>query len=322
MQTAVDVSPTRNVQLILQIVEGIYAAGCGETAWEQVLARICRSAGLDGAALSTVGADEPRYLPLAFFGLGGLHRATLGASGLLDSVLRSTPGTVLRGRRMITSHPPTMPSRWTGAAPVEPAIGWAGVIVGKDGRRAVCLEVYRRGEPAPGGLEPHDLLRELASHLVRAWRLGAASRPAPVTPLRVEARRLPQDDVARGADLAGLPATARLRAEFGLTKAEARLALRIAEGSSLASAAQTFGVKLTTIRSQLQQVFAKTGTSRQSELVAMLLSRGYGFRAPQAVAAVEALAEFDRRLCRRSCEERFTAPLMARDYVRVLRGAC
>jgi DNA-binding CsgD family transcriptional regulator len=263
MQTAVDVSPTRNVQLILQIVEGIYAAGCGETAWEQVLARICRSAGLDGAALSTVGADEPRYLPLAFFGLGGLHRATLGASGLLDSVLRSTPGTVLRGRRMITSHPPTMPSRWTGAAPVEPAIGWAGVIVGKDGH-----------------------------------------------------------DVARGADLAGLPATARLRAEFGLTKAEARLALRIAEGSSLASAAQTFGVKLTTIRSQLQQVFAKTGTSRQSELVAMLLSRGYGFRAPQAVAAVEALAEFDRRLCRRSCEERFTAPLMARDYVRVLRGAC
>jgi DNA-binding CsgD family transcriptional regulator len=72
----------------------------------------------------------------------------------------------------------------------------------------------------------------------------------------------------------------RLRAEFGLTKAEARLALRVAEGSSLASAAQAFNVKLTTIRSQLQQVFAKTGTSRQTELVALLLSRGHGTRGP------------------------------------------
>jgi DNA-binding CsgD family transcriptional regulator len=94
--------------------------------------------------------------------------------------------------------------------------------------------------------------------------------------LRVEARSLAQGDVVRGADLVCVPETARLRAEFGLTKAEARLALRLAEGSSLASAAQAFDVKLTTIRSQLQQVFAKTGTSRQSELVAMLLSHGYG----------------------------------------------
>jgi glycosyltransferase involved in cell wall biosynthesis len=37
----------------------------------------------------------------------------------------------------------------------------------------------------------------------------------------------------------------------------------------------------------------------------------------QAVAAVEALAALDRRLCRRSFEERFTAPLMAKNYVRV-----
>jgi DNA-binding CsgD family transcriptional regulator len=152
------------------------------------------------------------------------------------------------------------------------------VIVGKDGRRVVWLEVYRRSGRAPGCLEPDDLLRQLGPHLVRAWRLGTASRPAPGRPLRVEARSLSQGDVARGADLVCVPETARLRAEFGLTKAEARLALRLAEGSSLASAAQTFGVKLTTIRSQLQQIFAKTGASRQSELVAMLLSRGYESR--------------------------------------------
>jgi DNA-binding CsgD family transcriptional regulator len=274
MQTAVDASPTRNVQLILQIVDGIYAAGCGEATWDQVLAGICQLGRLDGAALSTAGADEPERILLAAFGLasstnpGGLPCATLGASGLVDSIRYSTPGTVFRGRDMIMPDPPITQSRRTVSASVTPAIAWACVIVGKDGRRVVCFEVYRRGERAPGCLEPHDLLRGLAPHLARAWRLGGASR--------VETRPLSEGDVGRKADLAGLPETARLRAEFGLTKAEVRLALRLAEGSSLASAAQAFDVKLTTIRSQLQQVFAKTGTSRQSELVAMLLSRGNG----------------------------------------------
>jgi hypothetical protein len=50
--------------------------------------------------------------------------------------------------------------------------------------------------------------------------------------------------------------------------------------ASPASAALAFNVKLTTIRSQLQQVFAKTGTSRQTELVSMLLGRGHGARGP------------------------------------------
>ncbi len=37
----------------------------------------------------------------------------------------------------------------------------------------------------------------------------------------------------------------------------------------------------------------------------------------EATAAVEALAEFDRKLCRRSVEQRFTAACMAKNYVRV-----
>jgi DNA-binding CsgD family transcriptional regulator len=164
-----------------------------------------------------------------------------------------------------------------GSAPVEASVTWARVIIGRDGRRVVCLEVHRRDVQAAGCPELDDLLRQLAPHLVRAWRLGTVSRPAPAMSLRVLAPSSSRVDVASTDDLAGLPATARLRAEFGLTKAEARLALRLAAGSSLASAAQAFNVKLTTIRSQLQQIFAKTGASRQSELVAMLLSRGYGF---------------------------------------------
>jgi DNA-binding CsgD family transcriptional regulator len=294
MQTAV-AGPTPKVHFILQIVEDVYAAACGEVSWDQVLARICRFGSLDGAALGTLGAHEPRWILLASSGLrsrssgrawhGGIH----GGTRLADAVLRSSPGTVLQGQ--IMSDVLTAPQRLNEAAPVTGSVTSACAVVGKDGRRVVCLEVHRREPGAPGCPEPHDLLRQLAPHLVRAWRLGAASRPGAAMALGVDARSLPGADDARSADLAGLPDTARLRAEFGLTKAEARLALRLAQGSSLASAAQAFDVKLTTIRSQLQQIFAKTGTSRQSELVAMLLGRGCGFRAPHGRPNVSMPAE-------------------------------
>lgn len=295
MQTAV-AGPTPNVQFILQIVEGIYAAACGEASWEQVLAEICRLGSVDGAALGTLAAVDPRWIPLASSGLcsrssgSAWQRGILGGTRMADTIVQSSPGTVLQGRiplDVLTAAG----GRSEDPVPVTGSVTSACAVVGKDGRRVVCLEVHRRELRASGCPEPHELLRQLAPHLVRAWRLGAASRPGAAMALGVDARSLPGADDARGADLAGLPDTARLRAEFGLTKAEARLALRLAQGSSLASAAQAFDVKLTTIRSQLQQIFAKTGTSRQSELVAMLLGRGCGFRAPHGRPNVSMPAE-------------------------------
>jgi DNA-binding CsgD family transcriptional regulator len=283
MQTAVDAWPTRKLELILQIVDGVYAAACSEATWEQALAKICRLGSLDGAALSMVGAAEARQSLLAYFGLGSrtnsgaLHGTMAGESRLVNSILRSPPGTVLRGHE-IMADPTTISSGWTRSVPVKEPIAWACVIVGREERRVVCLEVHARGQRAPGCPDPDDLMRQLAPHLVRAWRFGRASGAALAADVHTASSPCFQSIVS-AADRAGLPETARLRAEFGLTKAEARLALRLAAGSSLASAAQAFDVKLTTIRSQLQQVFAKTGASRQTELVAMLLSRGYVRRA-------------------------------------------
>ncbi len=54
---------------------------------------------------------------------------------------------------------------------------------------------------------------------------------------------------------------------FGLTGAEARLAVAICEGNTLNSAAARFGVSHLTLRSQLKTIFAKTGSRRQAELV-------------------------------------------------------
>ncbi len=62
-----------------------------------------------------------------------------------------------------------------------------------------------------------------------------------------------------------------LRALFGLTRAEARVAIAITRGETSRQAASTLGVSVHTVRNQLQSVLEKTGASRQSELVALLM---------------------------------------------------
>lgn len=59
---------------------------------------------------------------------------------------------------------------------------------------------------------------------------------------------------------------------FDLSPAEARLARLLADGLSMEEAAVHLGVSRNTVRSQLQAIFAKTGTNRQGELVRLLLS--------------------------------------------------
>jgi DNA-binding CsgD family transcriptional regulator len=62
-----------------------------------------------------------------------------------------------------------------------------------------------------------------------------------------------------------------LRESFDLTPAEARLAEFLVQGLDVAAISLTLGVSVHTTRSQLKQVFSKTATSRQSELIALLM---------------------------------------------------
>ena len=57
---------------------------------------------------------------------------------------------------------------------------------------------------------------------------------------------------------------------YGLSAAEARLAVRIAAGRSLAQIAAEGGTSPHTVRTQLKAVFSKTGVSRQAELALSL----------------------------------------------------
>lgn len=61
-----------------------------------------------------------------------------------------------------------------------------------------------------------------------------------------------------------------LRALYGLTRSEARLAASLAAGQSLAAYAQAAGVSMPTVKTHLAAVFGKTGVNRQAELIRLL----------------------------------------------------
>ena len=66
------------------------------------------------------------------------------------------------------------------------------------------------------------------------------------------------------------PSPEEMRAIFGLTKSEARLAKLIAEGCSLPEICEAMEITVNTARTHLKRVFAKTDTSRQTELLKLL----------------------------------------------------
>ena len=67
------------------------------------------------------------------------------------------------------------------------------------------------------------------------------------------------------------PPSHLLKDAFGISSAEARLALALANGETPKEYAASRNLGLPTVRTQLQSLFAKTGTRRQSELMRTLI---------------------------------------------------
>jgi DNA-binding CsgD family transcriptional regulator len=106
----------------------------------------------------------------------------------------------------------------------------------------------------PGG--PHSSLRVIVTPLSAAnGALGAAGRAAVWV-------------IDTGSP--GLSDERLLCTLFDLSPAEARLALGLLAGQTLAQCSRRAGVGLATVRSQLNSIFAKTDTRRQAGLVALL----------------------------------------------------
>ncbi len=118
---------------------------------------------------------------------------------------------------------------------------------------------------------------------------GSARFPAVVVPTRISmCWLLPYQPVAmlfmKSLPQRTLPAPDYLRGEFGLTTAEAALALEICVGDGLQAAADRRGVSLATARTHLARVFQKTGVGRQAELVRLLMQAGEDGYFPEGLA--------------------------------------
>lgn len=59
---------------------------------------------------------------------------------------------------------------------------------------------------------------------------------------------------------------------LGLSRAEAALAVEFANGHRLQTCADRLGISLTTAKTHLQRIFAKTGVSRQTDLMRLILT--------------------------------------------------
>ena len=72
---------------------------------------------------------------------------------------------------------------------------------------------------------------------------------------------------------------------FDLTEAESRLAAALADGLSVAEAAQCHRIKISTARTHLARIFQKTGVRQQSQLVALLRNIHMPVRQRDAIGA-------------------------------------
>lgn len=105
-----------------------------------------------------------------------------------------------------------------------------------------------------------------------ALRRASARAPieALVVPLRTEHSAAA---IFLGDPLASrLPRAEAIRRLYGLTPSEARVASDLADGHSLTAIADRIGVRVSTVRTHLKSILAKTSTHRQAELVRMLVS--------------------------------------------------
>ncbi len=125
--------------------------------------------------------------------------------------------------------------------------------------------------PEPG----HEV--EAGGFLTVTRPSGRRSFVVMVTPL-LDAPPGAQDHDAVAALFIADPDSVRISAReilqglYALTPAEAELVQLLSQGHTLEQAATARGVTINTARSQLKQVFAKTDTNRQGELVRLVMT--------------------------------------------------
>lgn len=142
-------------------------------------------------------------------------------------------------------------------------------------------------------------LRHLINNAIEAHKLSkpyivqamAISRKAGRLPLNIVVRSMPQVSQVDGQTVAAVAifisdpeyksqTSAEILGQlYGLTPAESRLAMALADGHSLEDASNSLHISRNTARAHLRAIFAKTGVTQQTMLVSLLLKSVAAFLA-------------------------------------------
>ena len=123
------------------------------------------------------------------------------------------------------------------------------------------------GQPQPGVVTGMSVSRSSGRP-----SLGVAVRAAPLTEWSEPSSRPAALVIIRDSEARVLASHEELKRLYRLTTAEANLAQHLMSGCTVEEAAQHLNVARNTARCQIRAIFAKTGVTRQTELLRVLLS--------------------------------------------------
>lgn len=140
-----------------------------------------------------------------------------------------------------------------------------------DARFASALEKLSRGEPTP-------ISRIGFRTAAGAWQVSLAVLPAAHSPGGARLALLPPRRMVLvlvtdlGSKSLNAGSLEALAGSFGLTQSEIVFCKRLLLGETIAEAADQLGITQGTARTRLKAIFQKTGTSRQAELMLLLVN--------------------------------------------------
>lgn len=139
-----------------------------------------------------------------------------------------------------------------------------------DARFGATLALLSQGKPTP-------VSRIGFRTAANAWQVSVAALPIAQPPggrliLLPPERLILVQILELGSKGLGAGDLAPLAPAFGLTPSEIALCRRLLQGDSLVDAAERLGITQETARTRLKTIFQKTGTSRQAELMLLLVS--------------------------------------------------
>jgi DNA-binding CsgD family transcriptional regulator len=155
--------------------------------------------------------------------------------------------------------------------------GWSAVVISSNTEQVAILEFFSTAKQLNS--DDYAKLHLLAPHLVRCWKIRRIVQRGAMEHSNTEhvARKSTVEPGGQDSrfEIAGTGKDELrqyfYRNQYGLTKAEARLADHLCCGLTLDRAARKFGVKMSTLRTQTRNLYLKTGTVRQIELISKLL---------------------------------------------------